>query len=156
MLESRIFALAVAALAVANFELVYSFRAGTSTFLIKSDFLHSSKLNLVSRSGAKDRMQTVTCNAKGGGSEVKTNWDFSRFASTFTFFNGNPLGRIFPFLNSKTSLPRPLPKNINRNEIILWDFSSLSQVSPQQLLLFCAPGRLTQCALPDTRTNFGS
>jgi hypothetical protein len=159
-MKSRIFALA---LTLASFECVYSFSAVPSTHLIKSDFLHSSKLSLVSRSGAafKDSKRTesnqVMCKAKGGGSEVKTNWDFSRFASTFTFFNGNPLGRILPFLKSKTSLPRPLPKNINRNEIILWDFASLSQV-----FLFttaaspCSPGRLTPLAMPDTRTSFGS
>ncbi len=134
MLKSRIFVLAIAVLTVANLDLAYSFSAGTITRLIKSDFLHSSKLNLVSRRGATDTKQKesnqLMCSAKGGGSDVKTNWDFSRFASTFTFFNGNPLGRILPFLKSKTSLPRPLPKNINRNEIILWDFAGLSQVFP--------------------------
>ncbi len=149
-MHSRAIALAVAALFLANYECVYSFSVGSTRF-IKSDFLHSTKLNLVSRSAAckdakRSKSNQVMCNVKGGGSKEKPKWELSRFVSTFTFFNGNPLARIFPFLSSKSSLPRPLPKNVNRNEIILWDFTSLSQVflfpKIRAASLFCAPGRL--------------
>ncbi len=133
-MKSRIFALALAALSIANFERVYSYSAGTSTRILRSGFVYSSKLNIVRKDTKRTESNQVLCNVKGGGSEVKTKWEFSRFASTFTFFNGNPLARIFPFLGSKTSLPRPLPKNINRNEIILWDFANLSQDEFRELM----------------------
>ena len=77
---------------------------------------------------------TPTCKADRGP-ELKTNWEFARFASTFTYFNGNPLGRIFPFLASKVSVPRPIPQNINSKEIVLWDFASLSQAKLSRCFL---------------------
>jgi hypothetical protein len=130
-MKSRSFVLACAALSLANFACVRSFNTATSIRLIKSGFLDSSRLNArgaTFRDAKRTSSNQLRCKVKDGASELKTSWDFSRFASTFTFFNGNPLGRIFPFLGSKTSLPRPLPKNVNRNEIILWDFASLTQV----------------------------
>ncbi len=87
--------------------------------------VHKGMSSFRGRDLPKPRHLKLVC--KADGNELATSWELSRFASTFTFFNGNPLGRIFPFLGSKTSVPRPTPQNINSKEIVLWDFANLSQ-----------------------------
>ena len=61
---------------------------------------------------------------------AEESWNVGRFAKTFGFFNGNPLLRLLPFLPSgEPSVRQPKPLSLSRNELLLWNFEGMEQVS---------------------------
>ena len=106
---------------------IKAFNRGFATGSVASGKFRDEKQSFVSLK-SRPKPNPIVVTAKDQTSEIKKNWEFSRFASTFTFFNGNPLARILPFINSKSSVPRPTTQKINSKEIILWDFAKLTQV----------------------------
>lgn len=57
-------------------------------------------------------------------------WNVGRFAKTFTFFNGNPILKLIPFVPSGSpSVPRPDPVQLSSSETVVWDFASLDSAA---------------------------
>ncbi|EKX55114.1 complex I intermediate associated protein [Guillardia theta CCMP2712] len=54
-------------------------------------------------------------------------WEFSRFARTWQFFNGNPLRNFIPFLPSSTPKVKRPEAGVTGREMLLWDFKDMNQ-----------------------------
>lgn len=53
-------------------------------------------------------------------------WNFRRFATTFGFFNGNPLLKLIPFApKGPPSVRQPTAVAVSDKEVVLWSFEQL-------------------------------
>ena len=61
---------------------------------------------------------------------AEESWNLGRFAKTFSFFNGNPLLKLIPFVPSKEpSVRQPPPVSVSSKELVLWRFDGTDKTT---------------------------
>eukprot|EP00960_Hanusia_phi_P040109 754255-Hanusia_phi.AAC.4 len=80
---------------------------------------------LPSFQSARGSNNLSVCMAEG----ASKSWEFSRFARTWQFFNGNPLRNLIPFLPSSAPKVKRPEAEASGREMCLWDFKDLTQES---------------------------